>query len=96
MTPARAAAAHLPIVLANTNQGAFATESGAHHYRLVALEVSVPVTINNTGLIRLGFPSEQTMADLPHDFRARPDVHPRYSCRDESPMCRHSTARHRR
>jgi hypothetical protein len=68
MTPSKAAAANLPKVITSSNQGAFNTDNGAHHFRLVALEVSVPATIANTGLIRLGTSYETTVAQLPHDL----------------------------
>jgi hypothetical protein len=68
MTPSLAAAARLPIILSISNQGAFNTSFGAHHYRLVALEVSVPASINNTGLIRLGSSYETSLAQMPHDL----------------------------
>jgi hypothetical protein len=68
MSPAIAAAANLPKILSTTNLGAFMTADGAHHYRLVALEVSVPATIANTGLLRLGTSYETTSAQLPHDL----------------------------
>lgn len=55
MTPAIAASAQLPIVLATTNLGAFNTLLGAHHYRIIGLEISVtPTNSGNTGLIRFG------------------------------------------
>jgi hypothetical protein len=68
MTPALAAAARLPKILSTTNQGAFNTDNGAHHYRLIGLDVSVPASINNTGLIRFGTGYESTMAQMPHDL----------------------------
>jgi uncharacterized protein YjdB len=68
MTPSQAAAARLPIILAINNQGAIYTDFGAHHYRFVAIEVSVPATIPNTGLIRLGTSYETTLAQMPHDL----------------------------
>ena len=68
MTPSLAATARLPIILSTTNQGAFSTDIGAHHYRLIALEVSVPASIPNTGLIRLGSGYESSVAQLPHDL----------------------------
>jgi hypothetical protein len=68
MSPAIAAAANLPKILSTSNMGAFATENGAHHFRLVALEVSVPATIANTGLLRLGTSYETTLAQMPHDL----------------------------
>lgn len=63
-----AKAGRLPLILASSNQGAFATADGAHHWRLVGLEVSVPSTIANTGLIRLGTGYETTLAQMPHDL----------------------------
>jgi hypothetical protein len=68
MTPSKAVAANLPKVLSTSNQGAFNTAYGAHHYRLVALDVSVPASIANTGLVRLGSSYESTMAQMPHDI----------------------------
>lgn len=68
MSPAAAAAANLPIILSTNNLGAISTDFGAHHYRLIALEVSVPASIPNTGLIRLGTTYEKTLADMPHDL----------------------------
>ncbi|MEP6729238.1 MAG: Ig-like domain-containing protein [bacterium] len=71
MTPSMAAAANLPIVLSTSNQGAFATAPGAHHYRLIGLEVSVPASIPNTGLVRLGDDGsngQTTWATIPHDL----------------------------
>ncbi|MEP6731212.1 MAG: Ig-like domain-containing protein [bacterium] len=68
MTPSLAAAARLPLVVSPNNQGAFNTASGAHHYRLIGLEVSVPATVASTGLIRLGTGYETTLAALPHDL----------------------------
>jgi hypothetical protein len=68
MSPALAAAAQLPKILSASNLGAFMTADGAHHYRLVGLEVSVPAAIANTGLLRLGTSYETTLAQLPHDL----------------------------
>ena len=68
MTPAQAAAAQPAEDPRARNAGAIDTDYGAHHYRLVALEVSVPASIANTGLIRLGTSYETTIAQLPHDL----------------------------
>jgi hypothetical protein len=68
MSPAIAAAANLPKILSASNMGAFATADGAHHFRFVALDVSVPASIVNTGLIRLGTSYETTLAQMPHDL----------------------------
>ncbi|MEO8336000.1 MAG: Ig-like domain-containing protein, partial [bacterium] len=68
MTPSKAAAARLPKVMSINNQGAFNTAVGAHNYRIVGIEVSVPATIANTGLVRLGSSYETTLAQMPHDI----------------------------
>ncbi len=68
MSPEAAAAANLPKILSTSNLGAFATADGAHHFRLIALDVSVPASIPNTGLIRLGTSYETTLAQMPHDL----------------------------
>jgi uncharacterized protein YjdB len=68
MTASVAAAANLPKLISNTNQGAIATDFGSHHYRFVAIEVTVPASIQNTGLIRLGTSYETTLAQMPHDI----------------------------
>ncbi len=65
MTPTIASAVNLPKLLSINNQGAIATAAGAHHYRLIGLDVSVPATIANTGLVR--FDGQQTtLAQVPH------------------------------
>ncbi|MEO5817461.1 MAG: right-handed parallel beta-helix repeat-containing protein [Gemmatimonadaceae bacterium] len=68
MSPAIAAAANLPKILSASNMGAFATADGAHHYRFVALDISVPASIVNTGLVRLGRSEETSLAQMPHDL----------------------------
>jgi trimeric autotransporter adhesin len=68
MTPSQAAAAQLPIISGINNQGALQTDPGAHHYRLIGLEVTVPATIANTGLIRFGTGYETSLSALPHDL----------------------------
>ncbi len=68
MTASQAAAANLPKVISSSNQGAIATDFGAHHWRLIGLEVTVPAAIANTGLIRLGTGYETTLAQMPHDI----------------------------
>jgi Right handed beta helix region/Bacterial Ig-like domain (group 2) len=72
MTPALAAAARLPLILSPTNLGAIATALGAHHYRLIGLEVSLtPGNAGNTGLVRFGDGGgggQTTAASVPHDL----------------------------
>lgn len=65
MTPGIAAAVRLPLLLSVNNQGAIATAAGAHHYRLIGIEVSVPATILNTGLVRFDG-LQTTVAQVPH------------------------------
>ena len=55
MTPKIAALAQLPLILSANNYGAISTALGAHHWRLIGLEVSVtPNNPGNTGLVRFG------------------------------------------
>ena len=55
MTPSLAAAGQLPLIQSPNYGGAIATALGAHHWRLIGLEVSVtPTNPGNTGLVRLG------------------------------------------
>jgi hypothetical protein len=55
MTPARAAAANLARIRSLSNQSAFVTAPGAHHYRLTGLDVGGdPSAFEISGLIRLG------------------------------------------
>ncbi|MEO7455187.1 MAG: Ig-like domain-containing protein [Gemmatimonadaceae bacterium] len=71
MTPSVALAARLPIIYSMNNVGAFQTAPGAHHYRLVGLEVSVAASIVNAGLVRLGDDGgngQTTLASIPHDL----------------------------
>lgn len=58
----------LPKILSPNNQGAFSTENGAHHYRLVGLDISVPQPVANSGLVRFGSGYEQILAEMPHDL----------------------------
>ena len=69
MTPTIAAAANLPRIVSPTNLGAIATVSGAHHWRLVGVEVTS--TIDNTGLVRFGDPDptvQNSLSQVPHDL----------------------------
>ena len=68
MTPTHAAAANLPVLMSPNNQGAIMTDVGAHHFRFIAIEVSVDASITNGGLCRMGSGAEATLADLPHHF----------------------------
>jgi uncharacterized protein YjdB len=72
MTPTIAAAARLPVILSNTTIGGIATAPGAHHYRLIGLEVGLASGVPyNTGLIRFGEDGSNgqvTLASIPHDI----------------------------
>jgi hypothetical protein len=72
MTPALAAAAKLPRIQTPDNAPALATEHGAHHYRLVGLEVTSVSNIGMTNaLIALGIDvvgGQTTLAQVPHNL----------------------------
>lgn len=68
MTPAIAAALSLPRVSSPNATAVFQTEAGAHHYRIVGLEVTVePSVTTNYGTINFGL-NETTQAAVPHDL----------------------------
>src|SRR5437773_1226442 len=71
ITPAYAAA--LPKVISPNASPAIATQAGAHHYRLIGLEVTVGAGVTSNegvgGLIRIGEWAPQTTLDqVPHDI----------------------------
>ncbi len=71
MRPSIALAANLPKLVSQTNSGALVTAPGAHHYRVIGLEVTVPSTVVNTGLVRTGDDGgngQTTLASIPHDI----------------------------
>ncbi|MEP6618053.1 MAG: Ig-like domain-containing protein [bacterium] len=72
MTPTIAAAVKLPKLLSPTALGAIATAPGAHHYRIIGMEVSLASTsTSNTGLVRFGEDGgngQITLASVPHDL----------------------------
>jgi hypothetical protein len=72
MTPQLAATLQLPRVLSPNSQPAFQTALGAHHYRLIALEVGVDQSQTvNYGTITLGASGDAgqtTLASVPHDL----------------------------
>ena len=73
MTPALASALKLPSIVSPNGQPALRTELGAHHYRLVALEVTVAPTWTGTqyGLISFGANDDggqTTLASIAHDL----------------------------
>jgi hypothetical protein len=71
MTPQLAAALKLPRVLSPNSSPVFQTAVGAHHYRLIALEVGVDqASPLSYGLIGFGTSGDQqsTLASVPHDL----------------------------
>jgi hypothetical protein len=74
MTPALATSLSLPKVVSSNYESAFRTLPGAHHYRLVGIEVTVaPAPAYNYGLILLGGANctderQCALADVPHDL----------------------------
>jgi hypothetical protein len=67
ITPADAPA--LPKLVSPNANPAISTAPGAHHLRLVALEVTVAADVtNNDGLVLLGTGVQTTLAEVPHDI----------------------------
>ena len=71
ITPAYASA--LPKVVSPNSAAAIATLAGAHHYRLIGLEVTIGAGVtSNTGtggLVQLGdWPAQTTLGQVPHDI----------------------------
>jgi hypothetical protein len=67
ITPADAAA--LPKVVTANSNPAIATAAGAHHYRLIGLEVSVAAGVaSNNGLVALGSGVQSSLEQIPHDI----------------------------
>jgi hypothetical protein len=68
ITPGQASL--LPKILAAGGLPAFRTEPGAHHYRLIGLEVTAPENVATNDLITLGdgSPAQSTLAQTPSDF----------------------------
>lgn len=65
------AASQLPKIITPNAEAAIRTAPGAHHYRLVGLEISVaPGVANNHGLVKFGDGSsaQRSLADIPHDL----------------------------
>jgi hypothetical protein len=83
-------------ILSPSNQGAITTDVGAHHWRLVGLEMSVPSTIGNTGLIRLGTGYETDARADAARHRARSRVRARYRDGRSSAALSRSMVRRRR
>lgn len=72
MTPTMAASLNLPKIQASNTVNVIATALGAHHYRLVGLEVSVtPSNTYSYGLLAFdGGQNQTTLAVVPHDLVA--------------------------
>jgi hypothetical protein len=66
VTPAEAAS--LAKIVARGSAPAFTTATGAHHFRLVNLEIKPQTGIYNAGLVQLGSGLETQTSQLPHDL----------------------------
>jgi len=69
MTPALAAAGDLPRILTPDNMPAIGTDSGAHHYRIIGVEVSVASGVTaQSGLVTLGNSGalQDQLSEVPH------------------------------
>ncbi len=67
MTPTIAALVNLPRLISPNNQGAIESDAGAHHYRIIGIEVTVPATVLSTGLVRFDA-NQTTAANTPHNL----------------------------
>ena len=72
MTPTIAAAANLPKIQTPNTSAALFTALGAHHYRVIGIEVNLaPAVVANGGLVRLGEDAsngQTTLASIAHDL----------------------------
>lgn len=69
MTPARAASAMLPRILTPDISPAIGTDSGAHHYRILGVEVGATSTVTSqSGLVTLGASGtyQSQASEVPH------------------------------
>src|SRR5205823_193559 len=65
-------AAQMPKIVSPDSTPAFHTEPGAHHYRLVGLEISVAAGVpENYGLVTLGDSAETDLSAVPSEIEVR-------------------------
>ena len=70
MTPTIAAAVKLPVLLSTNPASPISTAAGAHHYRLIGLEITQANSASG-GLVRFGDDGsngQTTLASVPHDL----------------------------
>ena len=58
----------MPRIVSANSGAAIATAPGAHHYRLVGLEIATPPGVYNGGIVQLGGGSETTATALPYEI----------------------------
>lgn len=68
MSPAQASVQKLPIIQGISSLGSIQTAAGAHHFRLIGIEITIPSAVSNNGLLRIGTGSETNILDLPHNL----------------------------
>jgi hypothetical protein len=66
VTPANSAA--MPRIVSASGAAAIATAPGAHHYRIVGVEITTPSGIYNGGIVQLGYGNETTDAAQPYEI----------------------------
>ena len=59
-------ASNMPTIQATTGNSAIKTADGAHHYRLVGLQIRAPSTLLQTAVVKIGG-GETTLAEFPTD-----------------------------
>lgn len=60
-------ATNMPTIQASTGNSAIVTADGAHHYRLVGLNIKAPATLLQTAVLKIGG-GETTLAEFPTDI----------------------------
>ena len=69
MTPTRAASANLPRILTPDISPAIGTDSGAHHYRIIGVEIGAAAAVTSqSGLVTLGSSGsyQSQLSEVPH------------------------------
>lgn len=58
----------MPKIVSPNAMAAIAAAPGAHHYRMVGLEITTAQGIYNEGVVRIGYGTETQLSQLPHTF----------------------------
>jgi hypothetical protein len=61
-------AIHMPKLVANSTFGTLTADNGAHHYRIIGIEMTVPPGMYPNQVVVLGDGSQSTISDVPTDI----------------------------